>query len=277
MAKEQIFLSDRGEQVRVPVPDPSDRPSVFFLAGHKTGSTLLYNLVTDICKAADLPEVAVEKATFLAGVPVNDWPEGITDLLERDGFVFTNFRFFEGPTRAKTFWDRKKIVLIRDPRDCACSLYFSSKSSHVIPKSGVARGMMLGYRSALEAMSIDEFVLGGKCDWSLHNYNKILSIVGRDDVVLYRYEHVIFDKMMWINALCRELDVALPNDQVAQIAAKHDVLPEVENPQQHVRRVTPGDYKDKLSPQAIAYVENKCSAYFTEDLYRAENNRFQRV
>lgn len=277
MVKEQIFLSDRGEQVRVPVPDPADRPSVFFLAGHKTGSSLLYKLVTDICKAAALPEVAVEHATFLAGVPVIDWPDGITDLLEHDGYVFTNFRFFEGPTRAKNFWDRKKVVLIRDPRDCVCSLYFSSKSSHVIPKSGSARDMMTEYRSILENLSINDFVLRGECDWSLRNYNKILTLVDRSDVVLYRYENVVFDKTRWINALCRELDVTLPSEQVAQIAEKHDIVPKVENPQQHVRRVTPGDYRNKLSPEAIAYVEAKCSGYFTKELYCANSNRFMRA
>lgn len=274
MSDSKSFVTPSGRQLRLEIPKPVDQHSVFVLAGHKTGSSLLRILVADICEAASLPQMSIPDAMFTEGVANDDWPEDIAALLELDGFVFNGFREFDQLGNTKKFWERKKIVLIRDPRDCVCSHYFSMKFSHNVPETGKAKDTLGQTRSSANAMPIDDFVQQ-RTRYMLENYNKILTLAGRDDVVLYRYEEVIFDKFSWVKSLCNDLTVVLSDEVIAQIAKKHDIRPQQESPHSHIRKVTPGDYKSKLSAQSISHVETICSPYFSGGYYQNALRQFQ--
>ena len=45
-----------------------------------------------------------------------------------------------------------------------------------------------------------------------------------------------------------------PDAVVDRIVARHDIRPTEERPTEFIRKVAPGDHRDKLSPEAIAKV-----------------------
>ena len=75
---------------------------------------------------------------------------------------------------------------------------------------------------------------------------------------IFRYEDVIFEKTTWTAALARCLDLDVSEEDSAAIAAKFDVFPSEENPNKHIRQVTPGNYKQHLTNEAVSYIESRC-------------------
>ncbi len=59
----------------------------------------------------------------------------------------------------------ESIVLLRDPRDCLTSLYFSVVYSHQPPKNNVARQQFFEHREQVRRLEIDEFVMAEAPQW----------------------------------------------------------------------------------------------------------------
>ncbi len=77
---------------------------------------------------------------------------------------------------------------------------------------------------------------------------------------VFRYEDVIYEKKTWAEEICSHYGWNVTNDQLEAAVAKVDVFPDEERPDQHVRQVHPGNYKQKLRPETIRYIEETCAA-----------------
>src|SRR5687768_6416874 len=127
------FETRRGHSVQVLIPPGRRGPSHFVLSVPKAGSTLLNNVVKDLCKAARRPHFSLLSQLFAQGAHVEDCPRTLLPFFERDGVVFSGFRQAWLLHESPRYRSATKLLLVRDPRDIAVSLYFSMRDSHRLP------------------------------------------------------------------------------------------------------------------------------------------------
>ncbi len=171
--------------------------------------------------------------------------------------MFVGFRALSDFIPPEAIEGRRKVLLIRDPRDMLTSLYFSIAFSHVVPEAGEARDRVLARREMARNISIDEFILSAGIDEKvIHNYRQYMQIINADWVI-YRYEDIIFNKRQWVHDLTRDLDLPVSRFAANRIANKNDVIPKTPNPQDHIRQVKPGNHREVLKPSTIKALDER--------------------
>jgi hypothetical protein len=235
--------------------DPPAAIDAFFLFGiHKCGSSLLNKLFVDICRINQIPDVPIPELAFQQSIPTEAW-DNCTDLNSTilDGYCHRGYRHFPlFLTKSNLLNKRKKILLVRDPRDAIVSAYFSFAKSHILPQSGELLDNMLKSRESLKNMELENYAVaqapGVKA--AFNRYHDYLN----DDQLLrvYRYEDFIFEKESWIKDMVDYLGLTLKPAQIQRIAEKHNIIPATEDASQHIRKVAPGDHREKLSSKCIA-------------------------
>lgn len=252
-----------GQPLKFSIPDESVGKSYFALSVHKAGSVLFEKVIGDICTASGRPKFDLEPQLFRQGVILGDCPRDAVRLLERPGLVFTGFRSPFLLSDVRQYRSSDKLLLVRDPRDIAVSFYFSMAKSHTVPQSGEAKQAILDLRARAEQGDVVQFILGGSVNPVFSNLTKFTHQVQvLKGFKTFRYEDIIFSKREWCAQIAQSLDIDLPPATLDQIADRHDVRPSTESPDQHVRQVTPGNYKKYLDERALTYIESRCGEIF---------------
>lgn len=259
------FILDNGERLKLDLRPftlnwdaaDMDAPSYYVLGLAKAGSTLMHEIVKALCQASGRTYIDAPAALFAQGVePARvmvdaDW------LRSRGGSIFGGFRWLHPWMDNRALHEGRKILMVRDPRDILTSLYFSHAYSHVAPETGKLAETFGGQRKSALSQSIDDYVSGPLSVRVFRNYCHVLPLTRMRDLTLYRYEDVIFDKRNWVRSLADALDIACPAETLDAIAAAHDQTPGEEDVGRHVRQVTPGDHRRKLSPGTIAALNER--------------------
>jgi hypothetical protein len=84
----------------------------------------------------------------------------------------------------------------------------------------------------------------------------------RTNVATYRYEDVIFKKRIWIDDLCSWFGWDISSDLKGSVAARFDVVVDVERPDQHIRQVKPGNHRRHLRKETIDDSDNASRSVF---------------
>ena len=113
------------------------------------------------------------------------------------------------------------------------------------------RERMVAARDAANHTSIDDYVLSSEVGFIRNNFTKFIALES-PSTKLFRYEDVIFEKETWVKLIAEWLSIEVGGDSIAKIARRHDIRPGDENPDRHVRQVTPGNYQKHLAPSTIA-------------------------
>jgi len=71
-----------------------DIDSVFFLSVHKSGSTMMNNLIRNVCELVDYEFVDIQSFYFNEGVPDTDIPANTKNIFKPKGYVYSGFRYF---------------------------------------------------------------------------------------------------------------------------------------------------------------------------------------
>ena len=198
---------------------------------------------------ADVPVVNIPNQLGIAG----RWPaadEAIGRIYRQDGYVFCGFRYLSEMIPPDALARRRKVLLVRDPRDILVSYYYSMKFSHPVPTEGERRDYFMSIRAKAQSLSIDDFVLSSATTETAERYRGYIPVLDRDWRV-YRYEDVVFRKRAWLTDLADYLALGLGEDEIFRIADKHDIFPEQEDVNKHVRQVKPGNYRVQLKPETI--------------------------
>lgn len=253
------LVTTAGREVEFNLP-PADEsvPSAYFFSMERSGSSLFWMLVRDLLDKAQRPYCQILEDLFVLGVGRREIPNPeLAKLLALPGYVFGVFRELDPVVRSLRWANNKKFLLLRDPRDVLTSYYFSMKGSHRIPAEGKVREEMLKTR-ALTEQPISEFLRSGLIGSFVKRYGDYATWVERDkNVVLFRYEDVIFNKRSWVQKLIDELQLEIPIEVGRRIADAHDIFPEGENPEANVRQVKPGNFREHMDAQTVAFVEEK--------------------
>jgi sulfotransferase family protein len=238
-----------GKEFAISVPDPINRPSFFIFSLPKSGSTLLMQMVTDVCRLQKIPMVDVATEIFNRGIQPATLTRDINSIWEKQGYCYLGFRSFF-PAIDFDFTQTKNILLIRDPRDMLVSLYFSIKYSHVEPAGAGPDNSIRTNRERIQNKDINQSVLG-----MAHSYKKYLqdylSHLSPETTRVYRYEDVVFKKKEWLEDVLEFLNIDMSDLSIWKIANKYDIRPDKEDPHKHIRQVSPGNYKVHLSSATI--------------------------
>lgn len=246
-----------GGEAAFELQEPDPRPSSYFFSMERSGSSLFWYIVTDLLIAAKRAYCEPLENLFVQGIARAQVDTGaLRSLLARPGYVFGMFRSFDEALRGLDLTQNKKFLLIRDPRDVLVSLFFSMARSHRLPGPGSAQDEILRVRE-LTSKSIDAFVESEVTENIQVRYRDYREFCEQhQDVILFRYEDVIFDKQAWVTNIIRHLDLEVPEKMVRKIVRKHDELPTEERPLENVRQVRPGNWKEYLSADSATRIEH---------------------
>ena len=250
------FLSLTNEPFTLDIPPPSANDSVFVLAPHKAGSVLLFGIVQSLADAAGRAAVDFTGQAYVQGVVDVDFPLEALMLAEEPGYIFIGNRSPTPLLFVRSYRTSRKILLVRDPRDIAVSAYFSFRGSHFMPDTGRAADELKMLRAESARVDIETFLKQRHIDGIFENMRAFgRQISDLPNFRVFRYEEIIFDKEWFAAELAAELQIDLPEHIIKKIAARHDIRPTEERPDEHIRQVTPGNYKRYLNDAARERLE----------------------
>ncbi len=251
----QLRTSD-GHTYWVKLPEPLEGiNSAYLFSYHKSGSTLMDNMVQEYCRQLSVPTFSLFNAVFDSGINTNQVTNDALVCFSRTGRSYTGFRYY--PRFDLVLTGAQCILLVRDPRDMLVSLYYSVAKSHVVPRKNVG---LLESRQKTASMSVDDFVLR-RARLYLDNFHKYQQKLPVDTLTTYRYEDVIYAKQAWLTDIVEKLSLPCDKATVKNVAKQFDIFPKAENQGKHIRQVHPGNYKTKLRPQTIESINEKLNEF----------------
>jgi hypothetical protein len=239
---------------------PGDFAACFAFSIHKAGSTLMHNMIAQVCAEANIPALNIPAILFREGIRDQDWRDD-KRLLEfiTPGRIYYGYRYLpeilQGPETALE--NSKSVLLVRDPRDALVSEYYSYGGKHLTHKLPDKNSeQFIKSKEATKALDIDPYVLNNSGNYlkKLQDYKNFLNF---DNVLLRRYEQIFFDKHRFLADIFNHFDISVPADILARVAEKNDVRPQSEDQTKHIRKGTPGDYREKLKPETIVKLNDR--------------------
>ena len=204
--------------VTIEIPPASSIDSFFVFSMYKAGSILQDKVMEDICDELQIPKISVPKTAFHQGVDESlIAKESVEEIFNKPGYCFYGFRYLPDYLDDLALSNVKKFLLIRDPRDMLVSHYFSMKKSHPIPEGDMGE-KLLAQRQKIESVDIDSYVLE-KAPQFLNIFKKYQSVED-ENMSLFRYEDIVFEKKRWIKEIVAFLGVRLEESVVEAIARK---------------------------------------------------------
>lgn len=236
--------------------DATEGEPVFCLGVRKSGSTMLHRMVKFLARRNGVNSVELPDLFFRAGYTVGEWSKYDLSSLVLPGNVYVGFRAYPGSFETYPhFRDARKLFMFRDPRDALISQYFSDAYSHSLPNRETDAGKEAAEafetkRAKALATDIETYVLGHARGFerTLLDYAKLL-----DDptCLALRYEDFVFQKKRLIHKILQHYGWTCPPGHVEALLKIIDDVPETEDQTRFVRRVIPGDHRNKLTPEAI--------------------------
>lgn len=229
--------------------------ALFVFGVHKSGSSLLNQVSSYLAQRNDANWVSIPDQLFLKNIDFEVAYNGdIPDHLIHPGNVYGGFRRFpKSLAKNAHFQEGRKILLVRDPRDALVSQFFSFAKSHLVPEGDDGDGprkKIMETRREIANLSIDQYVVRGA-------YEMNMVMCGYADMVhdpsclVMRYEDMIFAKRDLLQAICGHFGWFITSQDLDDILHHVDIRPSKEDPTQFIRKVTPGDYLEKLTEQSI--------------------------
>lgn len=239
------------------LPDSqTDAPSVYAFSLHKAGSTLLFNMLMELAPHVGYAYFSLPDQIFINGIiPTVELSE-TERLFKPTGYLYGGFRFYPTTYTLPNLNSYKKILLVRNPMDSLVSMYFSGKKSHLIPKKGRLRNILLKRREDVQSQDIEAFVRG-RYQLHIQKMKRYKEILSQDNLMVYRYEDIIYDKLGFLKSICHFYEWDIGDGLLQDIVSRYDVFPETEHQDNHIRQVHPNNYKKQLSLELQHFVEEK--------------------
>lgn len=247
----------------LPETENTSGNSVLALSMPKAGSVLLEQVLRDLCPYVGLSYVSIMATFFNHGVADEDIPAETSEIFVPKGYCYGGFRNWPQSFSIPIVAGSRKILLIRDPRDMLVSHYYSMLLSHPAasnldeenPDTEEGLNSVARWRRLAEANEINSYVVKAAPVFAqfMQDYRLLCE---EHEVRIFRYEDIVFEKRKWIDDLCDWFEWKVPESALDEIAIRHDIVPNTENPDQHVRQVSPGDHTRKLDGPAIGELNN---------------------
>ena len=251
-----------GQKIAFQVNTDGSGPACFALSMRKCGSSIFNNIIKALSQANEVSFVDVGDTFFLNNVRVADYQNdpALLDLIW-PGNIYGGFRDMPLCLRNdEHFRSGPKLLFVRDPRDALVSEYFSNAYSHPLPpvssESDNVTRLLHSQRAHALASDINDVVKQNALRFagSLLQYKPLLE---SPTLKVLRYEDYIFNKADLIRAICSHFGLQCSSALTEITLGWADVRPEKEDPAAFIRKVTPGDHREKLRPATIADLNSK--------------------
>ncbi len=152
----------------------------------------------------------------------------------------------------------------RDPRDLIVSWYHSMRDTHIA--GGAASAPLLRLRAQLRELperdglklSVDRWLATGEFE-ALRSWTRA---TGDPSVRVIRYEDLVGEGgLAELRELFAFLDIGMPAQRVADLHEAYSFQrltgrePGEEDPSSHVRKASPGEWRNRFDPAVVAYLD----------------------
>jgi hypothetical protein len=161
-------------------------------------------------------------------------------------------------------------MLRRDPRDAAVSLYYSIRYSHQEPpaESG-ARERFLRCKARLETLTVAEGIRQVTAHSAITEFMATVEFLPRyPQTCLTTYESLVGDFPAWLARV--QAHLGWTDKQAASVGeglAGSVAPPETEDPQQHKRRIRPGNWQEVYDQPLCRLFEDRLGTHLTDAGY----------
>jgi len=251
------FTLKSGEPAPVELPPTqSDAQSVLAFSMAKAGSTLLFDLLTHLAGAAGVTYFSPENAVWGQRDRTRGKVFDMSPVFLETGYCYGGFRYL--PAYDIPILDAApSILLVRDPKDMLVSNYFSNAFSHRPPTDDTEAAVYKQFmkrRERIQNTDINDYVrrILGNTQRMFASYRGVWR---KPNFRVFRYEDVIERKRPWMDEVLGHFGWDLPDEAIDQVIAEHDVFPDAEQRESHVRQVRPGNYREHLDKTTIAAID----------------------
>ncbi|MFT7686577.1 MAG: hypothetical protein ACI9FB_001922 [Candidatus Azotimanducaceae bacterium] len=244
--------------------------SCFAFSFGRAGSTLMFDMLRAVSSKLPLSYFSIEDELYSSGRYGVNRPKGLDFSYSANGVIYGGFRKYPS-YEIKDIDLAKAVWLVRDPRDMMVSRYFSLVYSHAAPTKAGVKTLEKFYASRVAAkkIEINRFVLQRQIvplAKEIESYYA-RAFPSRSNVRIYRYEDVIFDKARWLADMCDWLEIKISMADIESITSSFNQLPSIEAPNNHIRKVTPGKFREHLLPATIKRIEGTFAEFMNDFEY----------
>lgn len=221
---------------------------VFILAFRKSGSSVLNSIVRAVCDHNDVNYVDLGGMFFNHGKTFKEWSvqKGLEQLF-LPGNVIGGVRAVSKPIVDLVETNNiPTLLLVRDPRDILVSEYFSNLVHSLPNVEGDAHSLQSRLREKSKELSIDEYCIE-KADHLSNMFSIASNLIKLEHCHVIKYEDFVFNKCKFIFWFCEKFQLNVDQVVVDRILSWADVFPEQEQKNEFIRKVSPGDFEEKLS------------------------------
>lgn len=246
-------MTDYKAIVMSKLPKIGDFNDVYAFSIHKAGSSLMHKMIADVSNYSKIPSVSIPDLLFKEGIS-DEWQSDISmSLFFERGRIYYGFRnlpkFMTGENFSLT--NKKAVLLVRDPRDALVSQYYSLSGkyiSHQLPQKNSE--VFIERLQKTASLSIDDYVLQA----APNHLNKLKEYrlgLNFNNVLLKNYENIYYDKINFLSEIFSHFELDVDKEIILRVALQNDIRPDSEDITKHIRKGTPGDYKEKLCSTTI--------------------------
>lgn len=244
-------------------------PTTLLLSVHKGASSFLSNdFGPAIARAFPGMRHVEIGQEIVNGKKVEDLPLPPTGVVASRVYPYLYDTAIEDPVPAAgRFADKKLIMLRRDPRDVAVSLYYSIRFSHTSktrdPEAFVER------RAALENLDVVEGILQHTSKTAINQFLTTFRFLERyPHTCLTTYETLTTDFPAWRKGVQDHMQwTAEQGEKVFAGLDKSLEPPKTIDPYKHKRRVTPGNWREVFDQRVRDVFERRIGRELQEAGY----------
>ena len=179
-------------------------------------------------------------------------------IFRKTGYLYSNFGdVVQGIPDLQQY---KILLVVRDPRDILVSEYFSMAYSHPVPdEMGDKLDSFLKIRTRARQSTIDDYVISESDRiYGIFCRYQTLLLERYENTYLTSYERMVTEFEGWLTDLLRYCEFSLGSGLMQSLLEENErIRPKGERIHKHVRRGKPGDYREKLQPDTVRYLDEK--------------------
>ena len=231
---------------------PCQKKSALFFTVHKSASTFFNWYLKEL--SAETKHIYVDVNGYFGtqgpkGLQTQQEPSFINKAFKKTGFIYGPLRNYIPVTNIS---DYPLVLVLRDPRDVLTSQFFSIKNSHPLVTPELIRR-----RKFAANATIDEHVLS-QADRFAKTYTDYLeNIYGKQNVLFIKYEELICDFKNCLEKINKHCGFELNEEQINKLDKSDSFKKKTEDQKTHIRKISSGDYKEKLKPETIEILNKK--------------------
>lgn len=226
-------------------------PSVLLFTTHKCASTYTTKIIKQLVGYRETTCVDYEAYFSVKSIePKPYFKKNGKQLFKPKGYYYGPLREYYPINDLNKY---KLILVLRDPRDVLTSFYYSKKYSHIVISDEFNKE-----REYYANHTIDEFVIEYLPIVKGVYQSYVDNLLHNELVCNIPYELMVLDFNKWLDKLIGYLNIDdIPQDILQELKQNEQSTQGSGDVNQHIRAKLPGDYKIKLKPETIAYINTE--------------------